>query len=225
MKSSPLIVVAFVASVLAMSQRARAVDIYGDIAGGNQVGSGYEIGPGGGVNNAIAEGFTMTGSYNLQSVDVILSQFLTNAGSNIALSIFSDIAGVPGTDLYDLSTGISIPLSGSPATVNLTGTGSFILNAGLTYWLEMYATNPSSQTGTTAQWDGEFTPSSSGFATPTGPGATEVGQRRTFSGGTTTSELRTAFQLNGVSVPEPSSIVLAAFGFAGLAAWGWRWRK
>ena len=28
-----------------------------------------------------------------------------------------------------------------------------------------------------------------------------------------------------VSVPEPSSLILAAFGLAGLAAWGWRRRK
>jgi PEP-CTERM motif len=208
----------FFLAVSALAVPTRAALIYGDIAGGNQVGSGYAVGPGGGINNFIAEGFTMTGSYNLQSVDVILSQFQTNPGSNIALSIFSDNGGAPGSDLYDLSTGINIPLSGSPATVNLTGSGSFLLNAGTTYWLEMYATNPSSQTGTTAQWDGEFTPTVSGFATPSGPGAIEVGQQRTFSGGTTTSELRTAFQLNGVTtVPEPSTLTLLALGAVGLA--------
>lgn len=191
--------------------------IYGDIAGGNQVFSGYTLGPGGGTNNFIAEGFTMTGSYNLQSVDVILSNFQTSAGSNIALSIFSDIGGAPGSDLYDLSTSINIPLSGSPATVNFTGSGSFILNAGTTYWLNMYATNPSSQTGTTTEWDGEYTPTLSGFATPTGPIATEVGQRRTFLfGSTSTNELRTAFQLNATAVPEPSTLALLTLGGVGL---------
>ena len=206
----------FLIVTIAYSMPANADDIYGDIGGTNQIFSGYGLGPGGGVNNYIAEGFTMTGSYNLQSVDVNLSQFQAAAGSNIALSIFSDNAGVPDSDLYDLSTNISVPSSGSPVSFNFTGSGSFILNAGTTYWLEMYATNPSSGTGTTVQWDGAVT-SSFGIATPTGPGATEVGQRRTFGGGTSTTDLRTAFQLNGVSVvPEPSTITLFSIGALGL---------
>lgn len=210
----------FVAVLSILTSRAVLADaIYGDIAGGNQVFSGYGMGPGGGTNNYIAEGFTMTNYYDLQSVDIILSQFQSQAGSNFALSIFSNGPGnVPGTDLYDLSTNISIPLSGSPATVNLTGTGHFLLNNNTTYWLELYTTNPSSQTGSTLQWDGEYTPNFSGFATPTGPGAIEVGQIRTFSGGVTTGELRTAFQLNGVAVPEPSTVILAMLGGLALLA-------
>jgi hypothetical protein len=219
MKTSFLFVV--ILGAVAMPHEASAGVIYGDIAG-NTTFSGYGVGPGGGVNNDIAEGFLMTGSYDLQSVDVSLSQFETSAGSDIALSIFSNNAGVPDIDLYDLSTSINIPLSGSPAQVNLAGTGSFVLNAGSTYWLEMYATNPSSQTGTTAQWDGAVAFSTLAIVTPTGPGATEVGQRRTFSGGTSNTELRTAIQLNGVLVPEPSSMVLAAFGLVGLVACGVR---
>jgi len=211
--------IAAILLILIACTPARAVVIYGDIAGGNQVFSGYTLGPGGGTNNFIAEGFTMTGSYNLQSVDVILSKFQTSPGSNIALSIFSNSGGAPGSDLYDLSTSINIPLSGSPATANLTGSGSFILNAGTTYWLNMYATNPSSQTGTTAQWDGEYTPTLSGFATPIGPGATEVGQQRTFLfGNTSTSELRTAFQLNGIAIPEPATLALLTLGAVGFLA-------
>ncbi len=208
-----LAVLAVFAGPLLYAPTAGASLIYGDIAGGNQVFSGYGMGPGGGINNYIAEGFTMTGNYNLQSVDIFLSSF-------------SDNAGVPGTDLYDLATAISIPLSGTPADVNSAGTGSFTLTAGMTYWLELYATNPSSATGDTAQWDGEFTPTLSGFAIPTGPGAVEVGQRRTFSGGTRTDELRTAFQLNGVAiVPEPSSFALVALGLGVLTGFGLRRRQ
>jgi hypothetical protein len=189
-----------------------AAVIYGDIAGGNQIFSGYGMGPGGGINNYIAEGFKMSADYNLQSVDIVISNFQSQAGSDFALSIFSNGPGnVPGTDLYDLSTKVSIPTSGTPTTVNLSGTGSFLLSSGTTYWLQLYATNPSSAVGSTLQWSGAYTPTFSGFATPTGAGAIEIGQRRTFSG-TTTSELRTAFQLNGVLVPEPSSVALAAIG-------------
>ncbi len=208
-----------VAAALFAASSASAAVIYGDIAG-NAVGSGYPMGPGGGLDNAIAEGFTMTGIYNLQSVDIILTNFTTGAGSNFALSIYSDAGNKPGVDLYDLSSDVTLPNSSSPTTVNLTGSGSFILNAGTKYWLDFYATNPASQTGNMVQWDGEFTPGFTGFATPTGPAATEIGQERSVQSGNppvgppVTNELRTAFELNGVVVPEPASIVLAAIAAA-----------
>jgi len=205
----------FLIVIFAFTLPARAAIFYGDIAG-NIEGSGYGVGTG--VNTYIAEGFTMTGTYNLQSVDVLLSLFSPASGSNLALSIFNDNGGTPGSnDLYDLSTNVS-GSTGAPADANFTGSGSFSLNSGTTYWLEMYATNPSSPTGTNVQWDGEYaqvTPTTV-FATPAGPGATEVGQIRTYSGGVNTSELRTAFQLNGVAAPEPSTIALLALGSIGL---------
>lgn len=221
-----------VLSILALSQDASAAVLYGDIAGGNQVGSGYGMGPGGGVNNAIAEGFTVTQSFNLQSVDIILSQFQSQAGSNFALSIYSNNgSNNPGTDLYDLSTNVTLATSGTPTQVNFAGTGSFPLVVGTKYWLNLYATNPASSTGNSVQWDGEFTPNDSGFATPTGSNATEVGQLRSIASGNpptgtpSTSELRTAFQLNGTPTPEPSSLVLGAFGALGLLARGRRQRR
>jgi hypothetical protein len=203
-----------VATSLFATSSASAAVIYGDIAG-NSVGSGYPMGPGGGLDNAIAEGFTMTGTYNLQSVDLNLSNFTPQTGSNLALSIYSDAGNKPGVDLYDLSTNVIAPILGPPTQVNFTGTGSFILNAGTKYWLDFYATNPASQTGNMVQWDGEFNPGFIGFATPTGSGATEIGQERSVQSGNppvgppVTNELRTAFQLNGVAVPEPASIGLA----------------
>ncbi len=199
---------------------ANAALIYGDIAG-NTVGSGYSVGPGGGLNNAIAEGFTMTQSYNLQSANLILTNFTPGPGSNLALSIYSDAGNKPGVDLYDLSSNVTLATSGSPTTVTLTGSGSFLLAAGTKYWLDFYATNSASQTGSNVQWDGEF--SGGGFAVPTGPGATEIGQERSVSGGNppggspTTNELRTAFQLNGTPVPEPSAILLAGIAAAAIA--------
>lgn len=189
---------------------------FGDVAG-NQPFSGYGIAPGGGVNNAIAQGFLMTQTLSLSSVDLILQNFQPAAGSNLALSIYSDAGNKPGVDLYDLSTNISIPTSGSPAQVTFSGSGSFTLNSGTTYWLNLYATNPSSPTGTSVQWTGALSP---GFTqvNPSGSSASDVGQLRSigngnsFSGTPSTSELRTAFQLN--SVPEPSGLVLLALGGA-----------
>ncbi len=200
-----------VASALATPERATAATIYGDIVG-NAAGSGY--GTGIGVNHAVADGFTMTQSYNLASVDLVLSEFTAQAGSNLALSIYSDNGGSPGTDLYDLSTNVVGTSSGTPATANFSGSGSFLLTAGTTYWLDLYATNTASSTGNSLNWVGEFNGGSP--ATPAGVGATEVGQERTVFGSNPPpgppdiTDLRTGFQLNGTAVPEPSSISLAA---------------
>ncbi len=201
------------AAALVSSRAAHAAVIYGDIAG-NTILNGYNVGPTGGLNNAIAEGFTMTGNYTLNSVDLMLSQFTPNAGSNLALSIYSDNGNKPGVDLYDLSTNVTGTTSGTPTLATFSGTGSFPLVAGTKYWLDFYATNPSASNGNIVQWNG-VTPSG-----PTGPAATDIGQERSIgagnppSGSPNTTERRTAFQLNGVAVPEPSALVLLALGSA-----------
>ena len=209
----------FVTGALFVSRAADAAVIYGDIAG-DSVFSGYNLGPSGGLNNAIAEGFKMTGAYNLNSVDLILSNFTPVAGSNFLLSIYSDAGNQPGVDLYDLSTNVIGTTSSTPTQATFSGTGSFLLNAGTTYWLDLYVSNPASSTGSGVEWDGEFTQNFSAFAIPSGVGATEVGQERSVGGGNPpvapprTSELRTAFQLNGTAVPEPSSMALVAIASA-----------
>jgi hypothetical protein len=195
----------------AISTQVRAGVIFGDIAGNTNF-SGYEVGAGGGVNNAIAQGFTMSQSATLTSVDLYLSLFTSGTGSNLGLSIYSDNAGNPGTDLYDLSTNVTGSTTGVPTLATFSGTGSFTLNAGTKYWLDLYATNPSSPTGNYVQWDGAVT--NPGFAqvNPVGPGATDVGQLRSIgagnppSGTPSTTDLRTSFQLNGV--PEPGTVTL-----------------
>ena len=224
-----LIAVALVAS---FSTEVRATLIIGDIVGGGNIASGYEIGPGGGINNAIAEGFTMTQTMSLASVSVYLSEFSAGAGSNLALSIYSNSGGTPGTDLYDLSTNVTVPgpTSATPALETFTGTGSFTLSVGTTYWLDLYATNPGSQTGTYVQWDGAFD-SSFSQVNPAGTGATDIGQLRSVDAGNpptgipSTSELRTAFQLNGGSVPEPATFTLLSTALLALGAVNLRRRR
>jgi hypothetical protein len=208
-----LIVRGLLAAALAVliSTELRATIIIGDIAG-NITFPGYNVGVGGGLDNAVAEGFTVTQTTTLTSADLYLSEFAPAAGSNLALSIYSNSGGTPGTDLYDLSTNVTGSSSGTATLATFSGSGSFTLNAGTTYWLDLYATNPTSPTGTSVQWNGALT---SGFAdvNPTGPGATDVGQLRSLgagnppSGTPSTSERRTSFQLNGV--PEPGTFTLA----------------
>lgn len=201
---------------LGLISASRAATFFGDISG-NQLFSGYGLGPGGGINNAIAEGFTMTQTISLTSVDIYLSNFQPAAGSNLALSIFSDVGNKPGVDLYDLSTDISIATSGTPALVTLSGSGSFTLTSGTHYWLDLYATNPASTTGNTVEWDNVLN-GSFGQVNPTGSGATDNGQLRsigsgnTFSGSPSTTEQRTSFQLN--SVPEPGCAGFLTLGSA-----------
>jgi hypothetical protein len=223
------------AAFLLISPRAYATAIFGDIAGTVPF-SGYEVGPGGGINNAIAEGFTMTGDYNLQSVDITLGDYTHAAGSNLVLSIYSNNgSNNPGSDLYDLSTNVTGPVSPNPVqTINFTGTGSFILHSGTTYWLNLYASVPASATGDTVLWVGANTGNPTFIdVNPTGVGATDIGQLRSIQSGNppvgtpqfAPGDRRTAFQLNGVAVPEPSSVLLAACGLLGLIACGWRSAK
>jgi hypothetical protein len=194
----------------------RATTFFGDISG-NQIASGYAVGPGGGLDNGVAEGFTMTQTMSLTSVDIYLSQFQAASGSNLALSIFSDASGLPGSDLYDLSTNVSGTTSSTPTEATFSGTGSFTLNGGTHYWFELYATNVGSSTGNTVLWNVVGAPGSFNPVNPTGSGATDNGQLRSvnnggsFTGPPSTSESRAAFELNG-TVPEPASLALLGFG-------------
>ena len=166
----------------------------------------------------------MTQSFDLTSVDVILSSFISRPGSNFVLSIYSnDDSNNPGIDLYDLSTNVV-----GTGQLEFHGIGFVPPPAGTTYWLDLYASNPASPTGNTVHWAGEFTQAS--HALPVGAGVTDLGQLRSVGDGNpptgtpNITERRTGFQLNGVAVPEPSSLVLCAIGFIGLAAWGVRRR-
>jgi hypothetical protein len=205
--------IAFIA--LAAPAQTRADAFFGDIASGNFFGSGYFVGPGGGLDNAIAEGFTMTQNYKLTSVDLVLSNFTAaTGGGSLTLSIYSNNgSNNPGTDLSDVSTSVTGTTSGTPTLASFTLASSLLLSAGTTYWLNL----SSSAGGPTVLWAGAFS-SSFNQINPSGIGATDLGQLRSVGSGSpptgtpSTSELRTSFELNGSAVPEPGSIVLIGVG-------------
>jgi hypothetical protein len=204
---------------------ARAGIFFGDIAG-NQQFSGYFVG-GSGLNGSFAQGFSMTNTYNLTSVDLILNNYTATAGSSLVLSIYSNNgSNDPGTDLYDLSTNVTGPSGPTSSVVSFSGTGSFTLAAGTKYWLDLYSTAPTANIATQVEWIGVLN-SGFGFVNPSGVGATDMGQIRRVGGNPPTGSpnpnelLRTGFELNGTvvsAVPEPASLVMLAIGGLGAAA-------
>jgi hypothetical protein len=165
----------------------------------------------------------MTSSYNLTSVDLYLSNYTVAAGSSLVLSIYSNNgSNNPGTDLYDLTTNLTATASGTPTLTTFSGTGSFTLTAGTKYWLDLYSTTPSNDITSTVTWVGARD-SVGNQINPSGSGATDLGQLRSVGGGNpptgtpSTSDLRTAFELNGTpsAVPEPASLFMVVTGGLG----------
>jgi hypothetical protein len=119
---------------LLIQKEASAGVIFGNIAG-NTFGSGYYVGPGGGLNNSLVEGFTMTQTMNLSSVDLMLSNYSSGGTGNLALSIYSSVANQPSANLYTLSSNVTATTSGTPTLTTFSGTGSFTLTSGTSYLL------------------------------------------------------------------------------------------
>jgi hypothetical protein len=172
-----------VVAFLFTSPTAGAAVIYGDIAG-SSIDSGYNVGPGG-LDNAIPR------ASRWQAITPSIASIFTSkgftrgTGSNLALSICSAAGNKPGVDLYNLSTNVT-GTAGVPTLETFSGTGSFPLVAGTKHWLDLYATNPSASSGNIIEWNAAFNAGFAGFATPTGPGATEIGQERSVGGGNPT---------------------------------------
>jgi len=222
-------VLAVLTALASVATTAQAGLIIGDIAG-NQASSGYNVGGGSGLNNAIAEGFTMTSTLQLGSVKLILANFVQGTGGNLRLSIFSNSPNnLPGSNLYDLSTNVTGTTSGTTTIATFTASTPFTLTAGTTYWLDLYSSNPGSSSASSVTWVGEVKPPTSAKVNPTGPDATDVGQLRSigggnsFSGTPSTTDLRTGFEIvaeDVAVVPEPSTIIpggftlLAGLGYA-----------
>lgn len=103
----------------------------------------------------------------------------------------------------------------------LVGGMRVLLSGGTKYGLDLYATNPSSTTGSYIQWAGSST-------SPSGAGFVDLGQLRSVSAGNPPtgtpnfSERRTAFEIHAElqAVTEPGSTLLAlsAFAAVGLGA-------
>src|SRR5271165_365111 len=154
-----------------------------------------------------AMGFTMgSSSYALTDAKLVLE--LTDPSSNAPLlQLQNNVSGAPGRSLLTFT---NPSLSAGTATYTFAPSTAFTLQSNTTYWLDLTS---SSTTGAFFLWVG-----SNPAVTPTGSGATYFG---------TTNGVLDSFQVDGVIVPEPSTlfIVVATAPLSGLGFWCFKRRR
>lgn len=136
------------------------------------------------------------------------------AESPIVVSLATDSGGVPGTDLADLTLADTVGAFPPGGEVSYFCRSCPVLSAGTPYWVVASIPNlDNDHFNSQAEWSWNTTldySSGSNFAF----NDTQFGSGWQYGD---TSELRPAFEVD--SVPEPGSMMLAAFG---LAAAFWR---
>ncbi len=154
-------------------------------------------------NQAYAAGFTVTQPFSFTDATVRLN--FSSRASGVAVDIFSDAGGHPGSLLLTL-TMTTFRIDGIPLNYTFTGGSSLTLQTGSTYWLVVV--NP---TFSIVSWAANNPP-----LTPTGPGATTTPWFQvsnpfpmpfipfTVAG----APAYPAFAINGTLIPEPSTVAL-----------------
>jgi PEP-CTERM motif len=193
------------------SQQAFAAVIFSDLGAGNSYdgGSGWNVS---GLNNgltiyyqAMADGFTSPGDYDVAQIDVALSNI---SGTNEAdVSLWTDAGGSPGTELGDWTVS-NQPGFGTTSTelATISGITGVALTAGSSYYLvvapiaddtfDVFNLNSTGASGPVLINNG------SGF----------------FEASTTLS----GFDVLSATVPEASTWAMMLIGFAGLGLAGYR---
>lgn len=194
---------------------ARAVDVYSNL-GNPDSSSNAAIGHNDSTSFDVyyAQGFTTgTSLYNIDSVDLALG--VTNAGNGTPLlRIYSNNAGLPGTDLGAVFTN---PTFGTRAIYNLSLTSPFALAASTSYWLVL----SDSTSGSNTKFNWYYSDTFSSPAARNSSGFTFLNGARSINGGTSwttnTAFAQTGVTINATAVPEPSTWVFAAMA-TGLTA-------
>jgi hypothetical protein len=148
----------------------------------------------------MAVGFTMQSDSDFTGAVIDIGTSGPPTGDAFSVSLWSDSAGSPGTDLLALNN------SAASGLINLTPASSFTLNAGSSYWI-LVVSNKKSLT-----W-------LQGDAEPAGAGATWLGFEQSSGGNSTPGANPTAgstaafpyFEVDGPAAatsPEPGSLML-----------------
>ncbi len=169
------------------------------------------LGPGGsfdgndqfevGSQNGLAVQFTPTANVTFSDAEMAL---VHKIGTNLYdVSLATDSAGLPGTILETISLNGVVSTS-TPTLVTATSSLEPVLEAGSSYWLIVSAPDAGTQGGFAINSIGDLPNNNFAFSntnTPLGPWTLD-----------NIGENRPAFQIDGtlVSVPEPSSLILAA---------------
>jgi|SRR5271165_4115345 len=162
-----------------------------------------------GFGQTATMGFTMgSSSYALTDAELRLG-LIDPSSTAPLLQLWSNASGKPGTSLLTFT---NPSLSTSPHTYTFAPSTAFTLQSNTTYWLDLTS---SSTTGAFFLWLG-----SNPAVTPTGSGAT-------FFGTTNANGVLDSFQVDGILVPEPSTlfIVAATAPLSGLGFWCFKRRR
>jgi hypothetical protein len=175
------------------------------------------LGAGDGSNQSIDANNWLAASFTMGSLPYILSDVQVRLSNPVASTTFvleSNAGGAPSGTILSTFTG-SLP-SGTN-TITLNAGPSITLAAGTTYWLVGHTT-----TASTA-WI-----KSNPQTSPSGSGAT-FGQYSSSNNAGSTWTLFTSsspkFQLDGIAIPEPSSLALVGTVACVGGAVGWRRRR
>jgi hypothetical protein len=208
-----LLSICFVALCL-LSAPIQAAQVVSNLGDANQVDFGIQT-----PTNATAGSFTTAaGAYTLNSISVEVN---TNEdiGDSSEMLLRTDSSGSPGALIENLGT-ITFGQGQSLVTYSSIGT---LLSPHTTYWVTMGEMGSGF-----GQWAGtestlEASPVSWTIGDQTFQSQDQGATWHQANFGPPNSA--PLFSVDASLVPEPSSLALAAFGFAGLAAWGWRRRK
>jgi hypothetical protein len=192
----------FIAVLSFAPARANASVVFSSITSIPSTPDGYEVC---GVNECepqtrwVGASFTPSANYSMTDAEVLI-----NGHGTYNVLLYTDPSGLPGTEITQIGSGLTVPSSASYITATVSG-APIALVSGTTYWLVL----GSGTNGSDGTWVVGGSPSTNTAVSTSG------GASWTSEGSDTLQ-----FQIDGdMAAPEPSSGWLLAGGVLLLAAW------